>query len=95
VQPISSDDVAKIMADVALNRPVNGTIEIAGPERVRLSDLVARYLAATGDARKVVADDQAGYFGARVNDGSLVSDNNPRLGTIRFEDWLAPQLKTA
>ncbi|WP_424630215.1 SDR family oxidoreductase [Bradyrhizobium sp. SYSU BS000235] len=95
VQPISSDDVAKIMADVALNAPVNGTIEIAGPERVRLSDLVARYLAATGDTRKVVADDQARYFGALLNDGSLVSDNNPRLGTIRFEDWLRPQLKTA
>ncbi|MEH2513155.1 uncharacterized protein YbjT (DUF2867 family) [Nitrobacteraceae bacterium AZCC 1564] len=95
VQPISSDDVAKIMADVALTTPANGTIEIAGPERMRLSDLVARYLAATGDARKVVADDQARYFGALLNDGSLVSDNNPRLGTIRFEDWLGPQLKTA
>ncbi len=95
VQPISSDDVAKVMADVALVKPTNSTIEIAGPERVRLSDLVARYLAATGDARKVVADDQARYFGALLNDGSLVSDNNPRLGTIRFEDWLGPQLKSA
>jgi uncharacterized protein YbjT (DUF2867 family) len=95
VQPISSDDVSKFMAEVALNPPINGTIEIAGPERVRLSDLVARYLAATGDARKVVADDQARYFGTLLDDGSLVSDNNPRLGTIGFEDWIGPQLKTA
>lgn len=95
VQPISSDDVSKIMAEVALNPPVNGTIEIAGPERVGLSDLVARYLAATGDPRKVVADDQARYFGTLLDDGSLVSDNNPRLGTIGFEDWIGPQLKTA
>lgn len=95
VQPIASDDVAKIMAEVALSKPVNGTIEIAGPERVRLSDLVARYLAATGDARKVVPDDQARYFGTLLNDGSLVSDNNPRLGTVRFEDWIGPQLKSA
>lgn len=95
VQPISSDDVAKIMAEVALNPPVDGTIEIAGPERIGLSDLVARYLAATGDTRKVVADDQARYFGTLLDNSSLVSDDNPRLGAIRFEDWIAPQLKTA
>ncbi len=95
VQPISADEVARVMADIALNKPVNGTIEIAGPERLCLSDIVARYLAATGDTRKVVADDQARYFGALLNNGSLVSDNNPRLGTVRFENWLGPQLKTA
>ena len=95
VQPIASGDVAKIMAEVALSKPVNGIIEIAGPERVRLSDLVARYLAATGDARKVVGDEQARYFGTLLDDGSLVSDNNPHLGTVRFEDWIGPQLKTA
>lgn len=88
VQPISSDDVAKVMADVALQAPVNSTIEIAGPERFRLSDLVARYLEATGDPRKVVSDDQARYFGAVVDDHSLVSDDNPRLGIIRVADWL-------
>ena len=88
VQQISSDDVAKVMADVALKAPVNGTIEIAGPDRFRLSDLVARYLEATGDPRKVVNDDQARYFGALLDDRSLVSDDNPRLGIIRFADWL-------
>ncbi|ASY59668.1 MULTISPECIES: SDR family oxidoreductase [Sinorhizobium] len=89
VQPIASDDVADAMADVALARPVNGTIEIAGPERSRLSDLVGRYLKASGDARKVTPDPEARYFGARLEDGSLVSDNNPRLGRINFEHWFA------
>jgi uncharacterized protein YbjT (DUF2867 family) len=89
VQPIASDDVADAMADVALAAPVNGTIEIAGPERSRLSDLVARYLTATGDGRKVEADPEARYFGARLDDGSLVSDNNPRLGRIGFDQWFA------
>ena len=89
VQPIASDDVADAMADVALAAPVNGTVEIAGPERSRLSDLVARYLKASGDARAVVVDPEARYFGARLEDGSLVSDNNPRLGRIGFEAWFA------
>ena len=89
VQPIASDDVADAMADVALARPVNGTIEIAGPERSRLSDLVGRYLKAMGDARKVEPDPEARYFGARLEDGSLVSDNDPRLGRITFEEWFA------
>ncbi|MEI2298447.1 SDR family oxidoreductase [Ensifer sp. MJa1] len=89
VQPIASDDVADAMADVALAAPVNGTIEIAGPERSRLSDLVGRYLKAMGDGRKVEPDRQARYFGALLEDGSLVSDNNPRLGRITFEQWFA------
>ncbi|MEY9535176.1 SDR family oxidoreductase [Sinorhizobium fredii] len=89
VQPIASDDVADAMADVALARPVNGTIKIAGPERSRLSDLVGRYLKAMGDARKIEPDPEARYFGARLEDGSLVSDNNPRLGRITFEEWFA------
>ncbi|WP_037461439.1 SDR family oxidoreductase [Sinorhizobium fredii] len=89
VQPIASDDVAGAMADVALARPVNGTIEIAGPERSRLSDLVGRYLKAMGDARKIEPDPEARYFGARLEDGSLVTDNNPRLGRITFEEWFA------
>jgi uncharacterized protein YbjT (DUF2867 family) len=87
VQPIASDDVADAMSDVALAPPINGTIEIAGPERSKLSDLVARYLKATGDARTVVPDPEARYFGARLEEGSLVSDNNPRLGKITFEQW--------
>ncbi|EJC75805.1 putative nucleoside-diphosphate sugar epimerase [Rhizobium leguminosarum bv. trifolii WSM2012] len=89
VQPIASDDVADAMADVALATPANATVEIAGPERARLSELVARYLKATKDPRTVEADAEARYFGARLNDQSLVSDDNPRLGTITFEEWFA------
>ena len=94
VQPIASDDVADAMTEVAISAPLNGTIEIAGPERWRLSDLVARYLIATGDARKVVPDAEARYFGARLEDGSLVSDNNPRLGGITFERWFPTSART-
>lgn len=89
VQPIASDDVADAMADMALGTPVNGLIEIAGPERFRLNELVARYLGMTGDTRQVVADREAKYFGARLEDGSLVSDKNPSLGQIGFEQWFA------
>lgn len=89
VQPIASDDVADAMADVALAAPVNATIEIAGPERVRLSDLVARYLKAMADPRPVEADPEARYFGARLDETSLVSDGHPRLGTVTFEQWFA------
>jgi uncharacterized protein YbjT (DUF2867 family) len=89
VQPIVSDDVADVMADVALAPPANATIEISGPERARLSELVARYLKAMKDPRTVEADAEAKYFGARLNDQSLVSDNNPRLGSITFEQWFA------
>lgn len=89
VQPIASDDVADAMADVALSKPANGVIEIAGPERFRLNELVARYLKAAGDPRPVVVDREARYFGARLEDGSLVSDDNPRLGKIDFERWFA------
>lgn len=89
VQPIASDDVADAMAQVALAAPVNGTIEIAGPERSRLNELVARYLSELGDPRKVEADREARYFGARLEDGSLVSNDNPHLGHIGFEEWFA------
>ena len=89
VQPIASDDVADAMADVALSPPVIGTVEIAGPEKVRLSDLVARYLKASGDSRQVEVDPAARYFGAQLNDESLVPGLDPRLGSIGFEEWFA------
>ncbi|MDZ7864393.1 SDR family oxidoreductase [Acidovorax sp.] len=88
VQPIASDDVAAAMADVALAAPVNGTIEIAGPERVGLAALVQRYLAAIGDARTVVGDAAAPYFGVQLDDRSLTPGDAPRLGTITFETWM-------
>ncbi len=88
MQPIVSDDVAGAVAEVALGEPVNGMIEIAGPDQIRQDELVRQYLSATGDARKVVTDDKAGYFGIAVNDQSLVPGNNPRLGPTHYNDWL-------
>jgi len=91
VQPIASDDVAAAMADFTLGAPVNGTVEIAGPEKVRLPDLVQRFLSASKDPRKVVADPQARYFGAALKDDTLVPVGKARLGGIGFEDWFKSQ----
>lgn len=88
MQPIASDDVADAMADAALAAPVNGMIEIAGPERAPQDELVARFLSATGDPRKVIADVHARYFGIALNDQSLNPGANPRLGSTHFADWL-------
>ena len=89
MQPMASGDVAAAVAEVALGQPVNGMIEIAGPDQIRQDELVRQYLAATGDARKVVTDDKAGYFGIAVNDQSLVPDANPRIGPTHFGEWLS------
>src|SRR5438093_10334010 len=88
MQPIVSDDVATVMADVALAEPLNGTVDLAGPEPIRQDDLVRQFLSATGDARKVINDPQALYYGIAVNDQSLTPGDNPRIGPTRFEDWL-------
>jgi uncharacterized protein YbjT (DUF2867 family) len=88
-QPVASDDVAAALADVTLDAPVNGMIELAGPERFSLDDFARLYLTATKDPRKVVADIHARYFGAELDDRSLTPDGNPRLGSVRFETWLA------
>jgi uncharacterized protein YbjT (DUF2867 family) len=89
VQPVASDDVAAALADVTLAPPVNGTVELAGPERVRLDEIVRRLLDANQDPRRVVADVHARYFGAELNDKSLTPGDNPRIGPTRFEDWLS------
>jgi uncharacterized protein YbjT (DUF2867 family) len=89
LQPIGSEDVADAVAHVTLGAPVNGMIEIAGPERIPLDELARRYLRATKDTRQVVADVHARYFGTELNDQSLTPGANPRLGSIRFEDWLS------
>jgi uncharacterized protein YbjT (DUF2867 family) len=87
-QPIAADDVAAIVADVALGGPRNGIVEIAGPERAPLSDIVARYLKATADPRTVVRDADARYFGGRVEERSLVPLGEARLGRIGLDEWL-------
>jgi uncharacterized protein YbjT (DUF2867 family) len=89
VQPIASDDVADAMADAAVGAPVNGMVEIAGPERLSLAALVQRYLGTQKDPREVVPDAEAAYFGVKLDDRSLTPDDGARLGTIRFEDWIA------
>ncbi len=86
-QPIASDDVADIVADVALARPVNGMIEIAGPERFGMNEIIGRYLKAIHDPRTVEADVHARYFGSELDDRSLVPGEGARLGKIGFADW--------
>jgi uncharacterized protein YbjT (DUF2867 family) len=88
MQPLAAEDVAAAMADVALAKPLNGMVELAGPEVIRQDDLVRRFLQATGDARTIIADPQALYYGIAVNDQSLVPGEHPRLGSTRFEEWL-------
>ena len=87
-QPIASDDVAAIVADVALAAPRNGIVDIAGPERAPFNAFVARYLKAIGDQREVVSDHDARYFGGRVDEHSLVPLGEARLGHIGLDEWL-------
>ena len=89
MQPIASDDVAAVMADAALAEPLNGTVDLAGPEPIRQDDLVRQFLSATRDARTVITDSEALYYGIAVNDQSLTPGDNPRLGPTRFADWLS------
>jgi len=89
VQPVVSDDVAAALADVTVGAPVNGTVELAGPEPIRLDELVRRFLSANQDERQVTTDVHARYFGTELNDQSLTPGDNPRIGPTRFEDWLS------
>ncbi|KFL32914.1 NmrA family transcriptional regulator [Devosia riboflavina] len=88
IQPIASDDVAAFVAEAALAQPINGTIEIAGPEKFRLADLVARYLGDIEDNRKVQPDPEAKYFGARLDEASLLPRGAARLGAVTYANWL-------
>jgi uncharacterized protein YbjT (DUF2867 family) len=87
-QPIAADDVAPIVAEVALAAPRNGIVEIAGPERALFNEIVARYLKAVGDPREVVRDPEARYWGGRVEEHSLVPLGETRLGRIGLDEWL-------
>lgn len=90
-QPIASDDVVAALADIALAPPVNGTVEVAGPQPIPLDEAVRGFAQATGDRRTVVADIRARYFGAILDDRSLTPGQSPRLGKIGFADWLGQQ----
>ena len=89
IQPMAADDVANEVGRIATGLPVNGTVEIGGPEQFRLDELIRRGLAARKDQRKVVADPQATYFGIKVTERALVPEKNARLGKTRFDEWLA------
>jgi uncharacterized protein YbjT (DUF2867 family) len=93
MQPIVSDDVAKLLAEIALEPPANGMVEIAGPELIRQDELVRTFLHVSGDTRTVVTDDQALYFNSTpVDDKSLTPGANARIGAIHFNDWLTASL---
>jgi uncharacterized protein YbjT (DUF2867 family) len=86
-QPIAADDVAEIVADLALAAPRSGIVDIAGPERAPFNEIIARYLKAVGDPREVVSDPEARYWGGRVEERSLVPLGEARLGRIGFDAW--------
>jgi uncharacterized protein YbjT (DUF2867 family) len=87
-QPMAVDDVANAVARVAAGAPINGIVEIAGPEQFRFDDLIRMGLAAKQDSREVIADPQARYFGTTLSERSLVPGNGARLGEVRFQEWL-------
>jgi uncharacterized protein YbjT (DUF2867 family) len=89
MQPESADDVAATLADIAVEKPVNGIVELGGPEQFRMDDLVRRVLAANRDARRVETDEHARYFGAELEPHSLTPGPGARIAPTRFEDWLS------
>jgi uncharacterized protein YbjT (DUF2867 family) len=95
MQPIVSDDVAAALADVAVAQPLNGTVDLAGPDPIRMDELVRRLLVASRDPRQVITDPQAGYFGTPVNDQSLTPGDRPRIGPTHFDDWLSRSVSRA
>jgi uncharacterized protein YbjT (DUF2867 family) len=88
IQPMAADDVAKAVAIVAMGAPVNGTVEVAGPQQFRFDDLIRQGLKARNDPREVVVDPHAKYFGAELDERALVPAGQARLGEIRLQEWL-------
>jgi uncharacterized protein YbjT (DUF2867 family) len=88
IQPMAADDVASAVGKVAMGAPVNGTVEVGGPEKFRLDELVRQGLAAWNDPREVVADPHASYYGVEVSESTLIPDDGAQLSQTRFADWL-------
>src|ERR1700749_3688084 len=88
IQPMAADDVAHAVGQIALGAPVNGTVEVGGPEKFRLDELIRRGLAAGNDPREVVADPHARYYGIEVKERTLVPEDDAKLSETRFETWL-------
>jgi uncharacterized protein YbjT (DUF2867 family) len=91
-QPIAADDVASAVARIAVGEPLNGIVEVAGPDQFRFDELIRRALSARHDPRQVVADPDARYFGARLDERSIVPGEGARLAETRFEDWFSQSL---
>jgi uncharacterized protein YbjT (DUF2867 family) len=92
IQPIASEETVAALIDIVVNRPLNDTVEVGGPERMPMSDFIRSYLTATGDPRSVIADEHALYFGVELNENSLVTGDNARIGKIKYKDWFSKQL---
>jgi uncharacterized protein YbjT (DUF2867 family) len=95
IQPMAADDVAKAVGRIAVGAPLNGTVDVAGPQQFRFDDLIRQGLGARHDPREVVVDPHARYFGAELGERSLVPAGDARLGEIRFQDWLAQPVPAA
>ncbi|MGH9629024.1 MAG: SDR family oxidoreductase [Bryobacteraceae bacterium] len=93
IQPMAADDVASALARIATSSPVNGAVEIGGPEKFRLDELARGALAAFHDPREVISDPHARYYGIRVSERTLIPDDGARLGETRFEDWFTQATK--
>ena len=93
IQPIWSDDVASALVDVALEAPINGMIEVAGPEKIHLDELVRSFLSTNKDTRQVITDVHARFYGSELEDYSLIPGDNARIAPTRFEDWLTRSAK--
>lgn len=88
IQPMAADDVASAVGRTAVGQPINGVIEVAGPQEFRLDDLIRERLAAKGDPREVISDPEARYFGAVLKERTLLPGDGATLATTRFEDWI-------
>jgi uncharacterized protein YbjT (DUF2867 family) len=88
VQPVAAIDVADALANIAVSPPANNTVELAGPECFRLDELIQQYLGSTKDPREVTTDPYVRYFGAKLHELTLIPTGNPRIGSMRFEQWL-------
>jgi uncharacterized protein YbjT (DUF2867 family) len=89
IQPMAADDVAKAVAKIAVGTPLNGVVEVGGPDKFRLDELIRLTLSRIGDSREVVTDPNAPYYGARVSERTLVPEDDAKLGEIQLEDWIA------
>jgi len=92
IQPIAAEEASAAVAKVAVGTPLNGMVEVAGPQRFRFDEFIRQGLRARNDPREVIVDPDARYFGAKLSDLSLVASGEARIGQIRFEDWLSPAM---